>query len=91
MKEYICLNCHRVFRAGELYSNCCGKTEEFLLEKHGTLLVSSSNSWIDVYKKWKNNEIVQEISYELNKEGCYSASAVINEFIQRLIESQQGE
>lgn len=86
MKEWICLKCHMVFHAGESYAKCCGEIEEFSPAKHGAMLVGSSNSWISVWKEWKDNEKLEEVSRELFEfYGNGSAATALNEFIRRLL------
>lgn len=84
MNEYICLNCRRVFMTGSEYAKCCGEVELFSLDKHGNSLIGSSNSWISVWKRWKDNPKFLEISYKLNNDGSYGAATAINVFIEEL-------
>jgi len=86
MEEYICLNCRKVFRAGSNYAKCCGEIEIFSTQKHGELLTGSSNSWISVWERWKNNPIFLEVSSELSENGSYGAATAINAFIEELFE-----
>jgi len=89
MNTYICMNCNHVFMAGASYAKCCGEIEEFSPEKHGELLVGLSNSWISVWKKWKDNPLLTEISNQLMDEGCYGAASHLNAFIERLMKEYQ--
>jgi hypothetical protein len=53
---------------------------------HGTLLVSSSNAWIQVWEAWKDNPKLKRVSDRLiNEYGSYGAAGHINEFIEILI------
>jgi hypothetical protein len=60
--------------------------EEFIAEKHGSLLIGNSNSWISIREKWYSNPLFDEMSRELSNDGCCSAATHINVFIERLIE-----
>jgi len=91
MESYICLDCRRVWMSGkgEKCGNCNGNNIEFFSpEKHGELLVSHSNSWIQVWKKWGNCELMNESSQKLYDEGCYGAASHLNAFIEFLIDNQ---
>jgi hypothetical protein len=88
MNEYICLKCRRVFQVGASYAKCCGEVEEFSPEKHGELLIGSSNSWISVWEKWKSNPEFRKISDKLSEEGSYGAATAINSFIEELLENK---
>lgn len=80
---YICLKCHNI--STHLSGKCCGvKVELFDPQKHGELLIGKSNAWIPVWERWENDPLLQETSSELSNDGCYSASTVVNEFIQKL-------
>lgn len=87
MKEYFCKNCHTVFMSA--LPRCCGEVEEFLPEKHAASLVSSSNSWIAVWRKWENNPLLEQVGQELANNGSYGAATCLNEFIERLVSAQQ--
>lgn len=87
MGEYICKNCFTVFQSAS--PKCCGEVEEFSPEKHGAWLVGASNSWISVWKKWKDNPIFERVSQELANEGSYGAATCLNVFIERLVSAQQ--
>jgi hypothetical protein len=89
MNEYFCTKCHRVFLAGDSYAKCCGDIERFSLEKHGRLLISSSNGWINVWEKWKDNPMLNEVISELAEIGCSSAATTINCFIEKLLDQQE--
>ena len=84
MDEYICKKCHTVFSSKS--PMCCGEVEDFSPEKHAASLVSASNTWIQVWEKWKDNPLLRQVSEELASEGCYSAASCLNEFIDRLIQ-----
>ena len=84
MDELFCNKCHLVFSGGG--GKCCGEVELFVPEKHGASLVSSSNAWINVFRKWENNPLFKKVSQELSDEGCYSAAIHLNVFIERLRE-----
>jgi len=88
MNEYICLKCNTVFHAGESYAKCCGEIEIFSPEKHGRLLIGNSNSWISVWKKWKNNSLFKKISQDLKQDSCYGAATHLNVFIEKLLEHE---
>jgi hypothetical protein len=88
MKEYICLKCHRVFSTASLNPKCCGELEEFFPEKHGRLLIGSSNAWISVWEKWKSNPLLGDVIAKLSEEGCSCAATSINVLIQDLIDMQ---
>jgi hypothetical protein len=62
--------------------------EVFSPEKHGESLVSSSNAWIQVWKKWGNCELMKESSQKLYDDGCYSAASHLSAFIEYLIDNQ---
>ena len=89
MNTYICTNCNHVFMAGASYARCCGEIEEFSPEKHGELLVGSSNSWINIWERWKDDPLFDEISSKLSEEGCFGAWAHLNAFIERLMKEYQ--
>jgi hypothetical protein len=84
MQEYICKECLIVFES-KIGKHCGLDAELFSLEKHVRILISSSNSWISVWEKWKDNPFFNEFSYELSSEGCYGAATHINAFIERLL------
>jgi hypothetical protein len=86
--EWICTQCHKVVIARSY--TCCGVVEEFSSERHGSLLVGLSNSWINVWKRWESYPLLREVSSSLASEGCYSASAVLSAFISRLLENVEG-
>ena len=71
MSEWICLKCHKVFHAGDSYAKCCGKLEHFDPEKHGRLLVGSSNAWLQVYEQWKDHPRLEEVSRRLINQNNY--------------------
>jgi hypothetical protein len=87
IEEYFCKHCKRVFHAGNPI--CCGeKCEEFSPEKHGRELVGLSNSWICVWKRWKDDPEFCEISDRCINDGHFGAAVQINEFILSLKERQ---
>jgi hypothetical protein len=91
MESKICLDCNSVWMGGKdnKCSDCKSKNVEiFSPEKHGGLLVSHSNAWLQVWKKWGNCELMQEPSQKLYDEGCYGAGSHLNAFIQFLIDNQ---
>jgi hypothetical protein len=70
-------------------SNCRSENVEiFSPEKHGQLLVGQSNAWIQVWRKWRNCDLMKETSQELYDRGCYGAGAHLNAFIEFLIDNQ---
>lgn len=92
MQEYFCKTCGTVFQTSSQNPRCCkGDVEQFSIEKHRDSIISSSNSWVSVWKRWKDNPIFEEISQELSNNGSYGAATHINEFIQRLLLLGKGE
>lgn len=89
MREYICLNCFRVFQTAPPYAKCCGVVEEFSMEKHGRSLVGMSNSWIIVWEKWKDHPSFIVVSDELSNKGCFGAATQVNVFIERLLKNNE--
>jgi len=87
-KRYFCKKCNAVF---EGQPKCCGDVEEFSFEKHGETLLYLSNSWVQVWERWKDNPILKEIFDELCNDGCYGAATHINAFIEKLIEMADKE
>lgn len=85
MKEYICLKCFRVFQTGSPFAKCCGTVQEFLIEKHGRLLIGMSNSWVDIWEQWKDNPVFRKVSDELSNDGCFGAATHMNAFIKELL------
>jgi hypothetical protein len=84
MDEWICLECSRVFYANESFAKCCGKIEKFDPVKHAQKLVGLSNSWIQVWDRWKDDKRLQGISQELNNDGINGAAHHLNAFIESL-------
>ncbi len=79
-----------VFRTGSKNPKCCkGNVELFSPDRHVGYLISASNSWVTVWKKWKDNEFFQEISNELMEQGSWGAANHINVFIERLLEIKE--
>jgi len=85
--ELFCNTCHRVFIGGD--GKCCGEVEKFSLEKHGKFLIGSSNAWIDIWNKWKDDPLLKETSQKLINDGCYGASTHLSEFINKLKENYE--
>jgi len=54
------------------------------------MIVGTSNAWINIdkYQKkhWENHKVYKKISRKLYKDGCYSSSAHLIEFVDKLIE-----
>ena len=84
MDEWICLECNRVFYAKE--PKCCGIIDRFDPIQHAQRLVGQSNSWIQVWERWKDNEKLKEVSRELNNDGVNGAASHLNEFIERFVD-----
>jgi len=84
MPRWICLKCGIVVD-GQQYE-CCGVVEPFSVGKHQDTIISRSNAWVNVRRAWESNPLRKEAAAELAEEGCYSASAVMNCFIAKLIE-----
>jgi hypothetical protein len=85
MQEYICPKCGVVFEGG-IGKHCGIDSELFSLERHGRRLISSSNSWISVWEKWKDNQFLSDVSDDLINDGSYGAATHINVFIERLLD-----
>ena len=83
MVAWICLKCRRVFHT--INPNCCGECAIFSPEIHGESLVGLSNSWIMVWKEWKDHPKLSEVSDRLNAEACNGAASHLNEFIRTLL------
>ena len=79
------------FQADSKYAKCCGDIEEFSLEEHGRLLISSSNSWINIWGWWKDYPLLKEVSDELADSGCYGAATHLNAFIEKLARNYEEE
>ena len=87
MKEWFCEKCHYVWMSK--HNKCCNQLckslgVEFDPCIHGKLLVGSSNSWLNISKRWEGNKSLENVADELMKEGCYGASTIVNEWIERL-------
>lgn len=89
MKEWFCEKCHYVWLSKEnngcCDKSCCGTVVEFDPWTHSKFLISSSNAWIAVSKKWEGNKSLEKVADELTSEGCYSAATIMNEWIDRLL------
>ena len=82
-EELFCKNCHSVFIGG--HGKCCGEVEKFSPDKHAIFLIGSSNSWISVWNRWKDDPMFEQVSCELINDGCYGAATQLSEFIERLV------
>ena len=89
-EDWICTKCYKVIQSVKIFE-CCGSVELFDPAKHGNHLISKSNAWIAVYERWKNHPVFKQIADEYQKDGCYSAAAILNEFISRAIERSEIE
>ena len=87
MESKYCTVCRNVFMGAK--NICCDKVVEIFDPcKHGELLVGPSNSWLIVYKKWKDHPIFNHVSEECHENNCASAPTIMNKFIQTLLDNQ---
>jgi hypothetical protein len=88
MNSKYCTVCRQVFMGSS--NICCDKEVEIFDPcKHGERLVSSSNSWIAVYNKWKDHPIFDHVAEECHENKCASAPTIMNKFIQTLLDNQR--
>lgn len=89
MTEWFCTKCYSVFmsRTGK----CCGDVEVFDVSKHGRKLIPSSNAWISIWNKWKDDPLLEKISKEWARNGNCSAPGILNDFIEYLKIKQEDE
>lgn len=80
--KWFCTKCSRVFQVSR--PNCCGKVVVFNLLKHGESLIGLSNSWIAVSSHWEKDPLLDAVTGDCIKDGCYSSAVIFNEFVQKL-------
>ena len=84
MEEWICLGCHKVSSCSTEIK-CCGTVTKFIVEDHSRHLVSSSNAWQQVWKRWKDHPKLKLVIMELGRQGCFSASSSLNQWIENML------
>jgi len=93
MPEYYCPNCHRVFLTHSPNPKCCDGSEvvafDYTDEKQVRSLIGGSNAWRTVWEKWKAHPKLEIISFKLAEDGCFSAAASLNGFIETLLEEAE--
>ena len=86
MPEFFCSHCRTVTLSGSDSCHHCGRQMVgFNPSKHGRFLVSSANTWNQVYSKWHDHPIFEEVSERLHESGCYGAGSHMNAFIEELL------
>lgn len=91
MPELFCASCSTVtFSASNICRDCGREMEPFDPAIHGRSLISGSNGWNQVYKRWKDHPRFKEISQRLNDEGCNGSATHINVFISTLLNDIDG-
>ena len=87
MKEWFCPNCHTIKHQFDKKPTCCGiKSQRFRLWRHGRYLISASNSWRTVWKRWKEHPLIEEVGMEHAESGNSSAANIFNDAIARMEE-----
>jgi predicted amidophosphoribosyltransferase len=90
MKEYYCQHCIEVWEGGDgECPDCESKAVKFDLKKHGRDLIGGNNAFRQVWNEWKTHPQLKKVSEKLGEEGCHSAAAVLNKFIQTLLDENK--
>ncbi len=89
MKEWFCDICGKVILCS-IKQKCCNKElKEFNIFDAKNVLISNSNSFIDIYEsyneKWKHHSLALQESQKLYDDGCYGFSNHLITFIDKLI------
>lgn len=90
MEQWFCSKCGKVLYSKSV-PECCGERMiGYNFEEAEQKLISNSNGFIPVKKKyleeWKHHSIAKEVSDKLHNDQCNSLSSHIIAFVDRLIE-----
>lgn len=88
-QTWICTKCYSVFLADQDEAECCGPLALFDPATHGSNLVGLSNSWLAVWKQWREHPRMDAARQAVFKTGNAGAAMIMNEFVQRLLEENE--
>jgi hypothetical protein len=80
--EWYCTSCRRIFITKN--PKCCGEVVKFEVAKHGRSLIGLSNAWIQVWKKWENHPMIQQVSREWAEDNNFGAAGILNDAFTRI-------